>query len=480
MGERIGNFSDDSAQTDPAADRLGVAPFAERLAEILVQLDAPNGYVVGLSGEWGSGKTSAINYVKHFLGKRATPGAGETASVLTIDFRPWLVSGHEDLVGAFFKVLAEELEHRPPIWKSLGAGAAAVGSELSGLLSKVGWLTSHTDAGALAMSGAVLRKGLNKVAENWAAQPSLQKTYGELRGILRESATKILVVIDDVDRLQPAEIRAMMMMVKTVGQLPNVVYLLSYDRNVVWPALQSGALLLSRTNFAEKLVQQEVALPVPGFDRLLAMLLEQAAFLSIDTEARRWGEFQEVALQRWLRTPRDAIRLVNNMRFAWPVLRDHLDPIDYVAIEGARTFDKTLFDWIRDNPSFLFSTRHYSYKPDGAFSEAQAFKARLSPDAVEATIDVAKFLFPNHKKYFDFKNEDETKGKAIATAFGETQESLIDRKGLNSSPSYDAYFRLYQPSGRNLRVESVLGFRCVVSRASLAHANRNFDCRLGI
>jgi len=35
-------------------------------------------------------------------------------------------------------------------------------------------------------------------------------------------------------------------------------------------------------------------------------------------------------------------------------------------------------------------------------------------------------------------------------------------------------------SGRNLRVESVLGFRCVVSRASLAHANRNFDCRLGI
>ncbi len=36
------------------------------------------------------------------------------------------------------------------------------------------------------------------------------------------------------------------------------------------------------------------------------------------------------------------------------------------------------------------------------------------------------------------------------------------------------------PSGGNLRVESVLGFRFVVSRVSLAHANRNFDCRLGI
>ncbi len=35
-------------------------------------------------------------------------------------------------------------------------------------------------------------------------------------------------------------------------------------------------------------------------------------------------------------------------------------------------------------------------------------------------------------------------------------------------------------SGGNLRVESVLGFRFVVSRVSLAHANRNFDCRLGI
>ena len=40
--------------------------------------------------------------------------------------------------------------------------------------------------------------------------------------------------------------------------------------------------------------------------------------------------------------------------------------------------------------------------------------------------------------------------------------------------------RSLRTSGRNLRVESVLGFRCVVSRASLAHANRNFDCRLGI
>ncbi len=66
------------------------------------------------------------------------------------------------------------------------------------------------------------------------------------------------------------------------------------------------------------------------------------------------------------------------------------------------------------------------------------------------------------------------------------------RAGVRFLESLSIWLRQFKPadraaaydfvktSGRNLRVESVLGFRCVVWRASLAHANRNFDCRLGI
>ncbi|MBN9990973.1 hypothetical protein JND45_16695, partial [Listeria monocytogenes] len=69
----------------------------------------------------------------------------------------------------------------------------------------------------------------------------LQKTYGELVGRLKKADRRFIVFIDDIDRLTNEEIRSLMQMVKTVGRLPNVTYVLSYDRQIVWSALGSLA-----------------------------------------------------------------------------------------------------------------------------------------------------------------------------------------------------------------------------------------------
>jgi predicted KAP-like P-loop ATPase len=59
-------LQDDLPKEDPwRDDRLGFAPFAERLSKVIANLDAPNGYVIGLQGERGSGKTTALNFVMH-------------------------------------------------------------------------------------------------------------------------------------------------------------------------------------------------------------------------------------------------------------------------------------------------------------------------------------------------------------------------------------------------------------------------------
>ncbi len=64
----------------------------------------------------------------------------------------------------------------------------------------------------------------------------------------------------------------------------------------------------------------------------------------------------------------------------------------------------------------------------------------------------------------------------------ETQRQWSDKAIARTTPALLGLYSLITlwASGGNLRVESVLGFRFVVSRVSLAHANRNFDCRLGI
>ena len=76
---------------EPSEDRLGRAPLAESLARQIQRADASEGLVVGVLGPWGSGKTSFVNLVRHYL---------TSARVPVRDFNPWLFSGTENLVQA--------------------------------------------------------------------------------------------------------------------------------------------------------------------------------------------------------------------------------------------------------------------------------------------------------------------------------------------------------------------------------------------
>src|SRR5262249_1405315 len=102
--------NDDVPKTNPwRDDRLGFKPFAERLFKGILKLHVPDGYVIGMHGEWGSGKTTALNFVRAFLDKHNQEAEDQKDRVRIVDFQPWIVSGHQDLIAAFFRVLTEML-----------------------------------------------------------------------------------------------------------------------------------------------------------------------------------------------------------------------------------------------------------------------------------------------------------------------------------------------------------------------------------
>jgi hypothetical protein len=87
-------LQDDLPKEDPwKDDLLGFAPFAERLSKVIGSIDAPNGYVIGLHGEWGSGKTTALNFVRAFLRKNNQEVESGERRIDIIEFRPWIVLG---------------------------------------------------------------------------------------------------------------------------------------------------------------------------------------------------------------------------------------------------------------------------------------------------------------------------------------------------------------------------------------------------
>lgn len=432
-------FGDDQPKENPwQHDRLGYAPFAERISNVVVHMAAPNGYVIGLHGRWGSGKSTVLNFVDHFLRKHNEEAEDDTVKVTRIDFRPWNVSGHQDLIVAFFKVLSEALGPKDTWWQRKYKGFFRfIGGTTDGLVDAAATVALTVDPSggfASGFAGNLTKKSVNGLIGRFLEDPSLQSAYESLKGQLASGGRKFLITIDDIDRLQPEEVRDIMRLVKTVGKLPNVIYLLAYDRDIVWNALDGTVVDPAGPRFAEKIVQQELELPRPGKNALLSILDDEISFLTGDTEdGTRWIYIVQDGIQRWVNHPRDVLRLSNAVKFAWPSLSGEFDPQDLLAIEGMRLYDPIAFDWIRNHRDFIFNEGRYIMAQDEARKAAvDALKKRLPEATVEPVMSLMSILFPNHSKWFE--------------KHGIGSESYVEahnRRGLANRVAFDNYFAMH-------------------------------------
>lgn len=234
------------------------------------------GGVLALCGEWGSGKTSFIIKSVYELTRRPgwkEPGvfATKNCSVQCTNnrilyFDPWMFSSREELILQFFKSLCEKF----PKWEDkelrarlinygqliletlpdlLGIASAASARSVSGITSKLSSISSRLKG----FSGTGSR-----IADAWTSE-SLGKAKQELSACLAETKPR-LVIIDNVDRLSDAEIRDVFRFIGAVMNLPNIVYLVAFDRSIVAKALedlQHGG----RERFLDKIVGAYYFLP---------------------------------------------------------------------------------------------------------------------------------------------------------------------------------------------------------------------------
>lgn len=435
--ERSLKFGDDAPKKLVRDDLLNYAPFAQRIADAIVGLDAPSGYVIGLHGRWGSGKSTVLNFVAEHLDQHNAKN--NQSRITKIEFRPWLITGDHDLIAAYFKVLSEALRdnakkrwwHRDSLrfpWKDKSR-------LLVDALAKVGAIVPDPSGiTQIITQAAISANAVNQLSERMQKSPSLQKAYQELHDKLRDSDRRFLILIDDIDRLKDEDVRLIMQMVKSVGQLPNVIYLLAYDRKIVWNAFGKDP-IRTEPSFAEKIVQHELQLPVPSQTSLLKILDAELSFLLEGIEnSLQWEHIIQDGLHRWIRSPRDVVRLCNAVKFSWPALKGEIDPQDLLAMEGLRLFDFNTFEWLRDHRDYLFTK--------GRFLLAQEELRTRTVESFQETVPEAKWqqikalaiqLFPQMSR--DLKE----------TVFvGDLDaDSVRKRRGIGSEAGFDSYFALY-------------------------------------
>lgn len=343
-------LSGDRPKEHLADDRLGYANFAQALARSIAALAPTEGIVLAVNGPWGSGKTTAVNMIVEALADRQKEACSDR-EIVPISFNPWWFSEQEDLIKAFFAELSGSLDKK--VSQKVGDGfrklARRVAASKELVVAGLGMIPGVGAAKELA--GAAL----GAVGALAGDDHSLVELRDELSEALRGQDRRILVIIDDVDRLPADEVRQIFRLVKSVADLPNVIYLLIFDRDIAERAFDDPAHELG-PKWHEKIVQAAFDLPPVQRIDIQQLFLEGLNRLSgameVPNPTRWWNVFHD-SIAPWLRTPRDAGRLLNSLVVTWPAVARDVDLADFVALETLRVFEPGLHAFIRHNPHRL-------------------------------------------------------------------------------------------------------------------------------
>ena len=284
------------------------------------------GLVIAIYGPWGSGKTTLLNFVVHYLKQRQKNG-----QPIIVQFNPWWFSGHEDLTRRFFDQLLTVLSK----WNKVRWLVA----DFAGYVSE-----THT---SFASIGKVVARLFGTKYKD------VSELKEKIADALKKQGKRIVVIIDDIDRLTADEIRQLFRVIKAVADFPNVVYLLAFDKEVVIKALEEMQGMPGEA-YLEKIVQVPFELPLPDKTSLRGLLFERLDAILVNTpnelfDQTYWGNVYLEGIDHFITTPRDIVRLANTLSVTYPAVEGEVNPVDFIAIETLRVFCPVVYDTIRKN-----------------------------------------------------------------------------------------------------------------------------------
>lgn len=329
----------------PDQDRFGIDPFVKSLARSIREMRSPEGVVIALNGPWGSGKSSAVNLLKHHL-----DDAKQSGDIEILSFNPWWFRGEEALVLAFFRDLYAATK------PSLPDQAKKILPKLGARLLKGGSVVAPVaDALGASGTGSIAAGAMNWLSGLIDDEESVEKLHDELAKALSNQKKRFVVFIDDIDRLAPDEALAMFRLVKSVGRLPNIIYVLAFDRALAEKMVKEK-FPSEGANYLEKIVQASFDLPMPNKTDLCQHLQEGIFDISgapdENVMVHFMNLFHEIVAPE-IQTPRDSIRYLNAFSITWPAVAGEVDLGDFVALEAYRLFRPAIYEAIRINQGLV-------------------------------------------------------------------------------------------------------------------------------
>ena len=352
-------------------DLLGRRNEAQDLAEKIFQTDTSNAaFTLGLTSPWGAGKTSFMLAMQKYLRDN------HCSEIILLDFNPWMYRKAPNLTQIFFEELSRALA---PYNSALASG-----------------FTRYVDHILAKDDSAWLRLGVRLLPQGFHAK-STSEQYDFLKKEIGKLGRKIVIFIDDVDRLDSEELIELFSLIRNSSlSFPYMSYIIAYDKEYVATQLQSE--FNEHTyRYMEKIVQAEYPLA-----KITPEQLENALMDVLEKLSQEYPHLKEdiqksgIQLEQHLPTLR-AIKRIYNVLLSTPQdLRERIAHFDWFVIELIRIQYPLLFNFLKTKYTQAFlvgGDRRVVMKLEG-----EERNALLSEDTIEEeVVDFTQYLYKNQE-----------------------------------------------------------------------------------
>ncbi|MXV07697.1 MULTISPECIES: KAP family P-loop NTPase fold protein [unclassified Xanthomonas] len=294
------------ADNETERDFLNFSGVADTIAEIIAQAQGKP-ISIGVSGQWGRGKSSLIKLTRASLTGRSKK-SGDRDFVF-VEFNAWLYQGYDDARAALMDVVAEKLQEEA---EKRGKGK----SKVLEFIKRIKWfraaklVTGDAIALALGLAPTGVLGGLLRTAKGMAdgvsqkefekgkeqakaaadeagfllgAKPDdsppkeIQALRDSFEEALEELGITLVVLIDDLDRCLPPTTISTLEAIRLFLFLKNTAFVIAADDGMIkhavrkhFEGLEDDTLI---TNYFDKLIQVPIRVPALGTQEVRAYMM---------------------------------------------------------------------------------------------------------------------------------------------------------------------------------------------------------------
>lgn len=309
--------------SETSIDYLNFATIAASVVELIEQADGKP-LSIGVSGAWGTGKSSLIKLTREALAE--SNRTAETQYVF-VEFNAWLYQGYDDARAALFETIATKLAE---VAKEKKTGSA----KTKEFLERIDWFRAASLVGgsAVALALGLPPVGLIGQFTSWVGradkgidgeaiedgQELIEKAASEGKGLIKKQETqesprqriealrrtfeealeeldiRLVVLIDDLDRCLPETAVSTLEAIRLFLFLERTAFVIAADDEMIKHAVRkhfddpSTTLV---TNYFDKLIQIPIRVPTLGTQEVRAymflLFVHQSSLDKVDQETIR-------------------------------------------------------------------------------------------------------------------------------------------------------------------------------------------------